>query len=142
MNRPSSIQAETHAGHHDLCFGCGLDNRFGLQLELERAGEGAVAGRFFVKQDHQGPPGLAHNGVLSAALEEAMSIAMDPGLGAALVSLRVDVRGGVPVGTYVGVSARVERRGGSERSATAELRDQKGALVAEAEALFITHDPG
>jgi acyl-coenzyme A thioesterase PaaI-like protein len=136
------IQAERHTGHHDLCFGCGLDNRFGLQLELEPAGDGAVAGRFFVKQDHQGPPGLAHNGVLSAALEEAMSIAMDPGLRAAVATLRVDLRGVVPVGTYVEVRARVERAGGRERSATAELRDQEGTLVAEAEALFTTHDSG
>ena len=36
--------------HHDLCFGCGQANLFGLQLELERTDEG-VAGRFFVKQD-------------------------------------------------------------------------------------------
>ena len=37
--------------HHELCFGCGLANLFGLQLELEPDGEGAVAGRFFLKQD-------------------------------------------------------------------------------------------
>ena len=45
--------------HHDLCFGCGLANVFGLQIELERRDDGSVAGRFFVKQDHQGPPGCA-----------------------------------------------------------------------------------
>jgi hypothetical protein len=43
--------------HHDLCFGCGQANLFGLQLELEPRPEGGVAGRFFVKQDHQGTPG-------------------------------------------------------------------------------------
>jgi rhamnulokinase len=57
--------------HHDLCFGCGTANLFGLQLELEREPDGSVRGRFFVKQDHQGPPGVAHGGVLAAALDEA-----------------------------------------------------------------------
>ena len=45
--------------HHDLCFGCGLANVFGLHLELERTGGGGLSGRFFVKQDHQGPDGSA-----------------------------------------------------------------------------------
>jgi acyl-coenzyme A thioesterase PaaI-like protein len=55
--------------HHELCFGCGQANLFGLQLELEPATGGGVEGRFFVKQDHQGPPGYAHGGVLAAALD-------------------------------------------------------------------------
>ena len=61
-------------GHHDLCFGCGVANLFGLQMELERTGAG-VAGRVFLKQDHQGPGGTAHAGVVAAALEEAMALA-------------------------------------------------------------------
>ena len=61
--------------HHDLCFGCGVANLFGLQMEVEPAEEeGAVSGRFFLKQDHQGPPGLAHGGVLACALDEAMAL--------------------------------------------------------------------
>ena len=40
--------------HHDLCFGCGQTNLFGLLLEVERVDERRVAGRCFIKQDHQG----------------------------------------------------------------------------------------
>jgi acyl-coenzyme A thioesterase PaaI-like protein len=135
------IQAEKRIGHHDLCFGCGLGNRFGLQLELEAAGEGAAAGRFFVKQDHQGPAGLAHGGVLAAALEEAMSLALDSEPATSLASMRIDLHGQAPVGTYVQVSARIERHDGRKRSATAELRDQEGELLAEAETLFVDSGP-
>src|SRR5215210_3384627 len=60
--------------HHDLCFGCGQANLFGLQLELEPRADGGVERRFFVKQDHQGRPGFAHRGVLAAALDEAMAL--------------------------------------------------------------------
>jgi len=59
--------------HHDLCFGCGQANLFGLQAELERRDDGSVAGRVFVKQDHQGPPCYAHGGILAAALDEAIA---------------------------------------------------------------------
>jgi len=37
---------------HELCFGCGPTNRFGLLLEVEEVAPGAVAGRCFIKQDH------------------------------------------------------------------------------------------
>jgi acyl-coenzyme A thioesterase PaaI-like protein len=87
--------------HHDLCFGCGQANLFGLQLELTRAGEG-VEGRFFVKQDHQGPDGHAHPGVLAAALEEALSHA-----GAAATGrIELDLRAPAPVGSFVRVMAQ------------------------------------
>ena len=64
--------------HHELCFGCGNANLFGLQMELEQANgqPGAVTGRFFIKQDHQGLEGSAHAGVMVAALEEAMAMAL------------------------------------------------------------------
>jgi hypothetical protein len=85
--------------HHDLCFGCGQANLFGLQLELTRTGDG-VEGRFFVKQDHQGPDGNAHPGVLAAALEEALTHA-----GATPARIDLELRAPAPVGTFVVVSA-------------------------------------
>jgi hypothetical protein len=88
-------------GHHDLCFGCGLANVFGLHLELERGSGGAVTGRFFVKQDHQGPPGAAHPGVVAAALEEALALQG----GAHPQRLMVEHLGPAPVGTFVEVRA-------------------------------------
>ena len=65
--------------HHDLCFGCGQTNLFGLLLEVERVDERRVAGRCFIKQDHQGPDRrFAHQGVIAAALCEAMALACGP----------------------------------------------------------------
>jgi hypothetical protein len=89
-------------GHHDLCFGCGLANVFGLHLEVERApGGGGVTGRFFVKQDHQGAPGVAHPGVVAAALEEALAIAG----GAYPRRVVVEHHADTPVGTFVEITA-------------------------------------
>jgi hypothetical protein len=72
--------------HHDGCFGCGQANLFGLQLE---------DGRFFVKQDHQGPWGFAHKGIIVAALCEVVDAE----------HLEVEFLAPVPVGVFVHVEA-------------------------------------
>jgi acyl-coenzyme A thioesterase PaaI-like protein len=96
--------------HHDLCFGCGQANLFGLQMEN---------GRFFVKQDHQGPDGTLHPGLLATALIEAISLA-----GGTTSSVRVELRQPVPVGEFVEIEA-------SASEATARLGDE---VVAECRA--------
>jgi acyl-coenzyme A thioesterase PaaI-like protein len=122
--------------HHELCFGCGQANVFGLQLELERAGDG-VAGRFFVKQDHQGPPGYAHGGVIATALDEAMALLLhDEGIRALTASLSVDLSAPVPVGTYVEVSASVVERSGRRLTLEATAAGE-GGLVAAARGTFV-----
>jgi hypothetical protein len=107
--------------HHDLCFGCGQANLFGLQLELLRAGDG-VEGRFFVKQDHQGPDGDAHPGVLAAALEEALAHAG----GGPPARIDLQLVAPAPVGAFVHVSATPGK---------GVLRDAEGRLLARAAAV-------
>jgi acyl-coenzyme A thioesterase PaaI-like protein len=111
------------AEHDDLCFGCGNANPFGLQLEVERV-EGGISGRFFVKQDHQGPGGAAHPGVLTAALEEAMALA------AGGWPPRADVTLGAPapLGSFVAVAAWLEEDG----TVCAAASGERGELIAEA----------
>jgi hypothetical protein len=72
--------------HHDGCFGCGQVNLFGLQLE---------GGRFFVKQDHQGPRGFAHRGIIAAALLEVVDEER----------VEIEFHAPVPVGVFVHVGA-------------------------------------
>jgi acyl-coenzyme A thioesterase PaaI-like protein len=134
------IDAPERIAHHDLCFGCGLANPFGLQLELAAGPEGEVRGRFFVKQDHQGPGGAAHGGVLASALADAMSLAVSPEGTATPTRLELELRAPAPVGTYVQVSARAEGPGAGGRRAAAELRGAGGEPIAEGRAVF--DEPG
>jgi acyl-coenzyme A thioesterase PaaI-like protein len=95
--------------HHELCFGCGRTNLFGLLLEVvpSDSSEGKVAGRCFIKQDHQGPNrGAAHEGVIAAALSDAMALACGPAARASAIELTLV--GDAPVGKFLGVSARIE----------------------------------
>jgi acyl-coenzyme A thioesterase PaaI-like protein len=124
--------------HHDLCFGCGQANLFGLQLELEPAPAGGVEGRFFVKQDHQGPPGYAHGGVLGAALDEAMALLVHhSGTFALTGRLEIDLLAPAPVGTFVTVRAAMESSEESRLHLTAEASDEDGKRLARARGVFV-----
>jgi acyl-coenzyme A thioesterase PaaI-like protein len=124
--------------HHDLCFGCGQANLFGLQLEVERRPGGGVEGRFFVKQDHQGPPGYGHGGVLATALDEAMALLLfDAGTFALTGRLEVDLRAPAPVGTFVHVSAEVVEEGERKLTLRAAARAEDGGELATAKAVFV-----
>ena len=59
--------------HYDRCFGCGRDHPTGLHLQMWGLDdELRVRGSFTVTEHHQGAPGLAHGGVISAAVDEGM----------------------------------------------------------------------
>lgn len=93
--------------HHELCFGCGRQNLFGLLVEVEPEGGGRVAGRCFVKQDHQGfPRGNAHPGIVAAALAEAMSLAR--GADEQMQTLEVRFEGTAPVGEFLELDASAD----------------------------------
>ena len=126
--------------HHDLCFGCGQANLFGLQLEARPEGDGVV-GRFFLKQDHQGPPGTAHGGVLATALDETMSFAASGAAEGAPVmtaGMEVDYLEPAPIGTFVRIEARVESReeGSVRTAATARTVGERAREVARARGTF------
>ena len=123
--------------HHDLCFGCGQANLFGLQLELHSDPRGGVEGRFFVKQDHQGPPGFAHGGVLAAALDEAMALLLHAErIPAVTGRMEVDFLAPAPVGTFVTVRARVLETAARKVTLEADAR-QGEEPVARARATFV-----
>jgi acyl-coenzyme A thioesterase PaaI-like protein len=127
--------------HHDLCFGCGQANLFGLQLELERREGGGVAGRFFVKQDHQGPPGFAHGGVIATALDEAMSLLLHgSGTFALTGRLEVELKAPAAVGTFVEVEADVAEAEGRRVILTASATGEDGP-IATARGTFVEVAP-
>jgi acyl-coenzyme A thioesterase PaaI-like protein len=107
-----------------------------MELTVER--KLAVTGRFQVTEAHQGAPGVAHGGILSAAFDEAMgAIAwylLEP---AVTVQLNVAYRAPVPVGSDVTVRAHLVHEEGRKLfvRGVAELAD--GHEVAEADGIFV-----
>jgi acyl-coenzyme A thioesterase PaaI-like protein len=126
--------------HHELCFGCGQANLFGLQLEVERSPDG-VEGRFFVKQDHQGRPGYAHGGVLAAALDETMALlAFDRGAFVLTGRLEVDLTAPAPVGAFVSVRGRLVEESERTLVLAAEAAGEDGRPLASATGTFVRVD--
>jgi acyl-coenzyme A thioesterase PaaI-like protein len=114
--------------HHELCFGCGQTNLFGLLLEAEPTEHDVVAGRCFIKQDHQGPErGQAHEGIVATALAEAMSLAA--GLDARAQAVTVGFIGSAPVGSFLTVEARIEERDDEAVTLTASARSDGGEVA-------------
>jgi acyl-coenzyme A thioesterase PaaI-like protein len=116
--------------HHELCFGCGRTNLFGLLLEVESIGPRAVAGRCFIKQDHQGARrGTAHEGIVATALAEAMAFAC--GTGATAETLEVTYTAPASVGAFLDIEAQADEA----LSATAHA-SSGGVQVAHATGSF------
>jgi acyl-coenzyme A thioesterase PaaI-like protein len=116
--------------HHELCFGCGRTNLFGLLIDVERTADGAVRGRGFVKQDHQGAVrGTAHEGIITAALSEAMAFAAGSEMRPTAVG--IELQQPVPVGTFVEVEARTVASSGdaAKTTATATVEGQQVAIA-------------
>lgn len=126
--------------HFQLCYGCGVDHPAGLHL-LVHAGEGvSVRSVLTVTEHHQGAPGLAHGGLLSAAVDETLGslnwLLRRP---AVTGRLETDFIRPVPVGSVLHIAAEVVGVAGRKIYATAEgrLESPEGPVALQASAVFI-----
>jgi len=130
---------ELLGAHYDQCFGCG-EQSGGLRLRV-RAGEGVgLTAEFTVDAAHQGAPGLAHGGVLTAALDETLgSLNWLQRVIAVTGRLETDFVRPVPVGTVLHLEARVTAVHGRKIycAATGRIGGPEGPVAVRAEALFI-----
>jgi acyl-coenzyme A thioesterase PaaI-like protein len=131
---------ELLGSHYDQCFGCGDAQPHGLHLAA-RAGEGvSVTAEFTVRSAHQGAPGLAHGGVLAAALDETFgSLNWLLRVIAVTGRLETDFVRPVPVGTVLHIEARCVAVDGRKiySTATARVGGPDGPVALRADALFI-----
>lgn len=129
--------------HSKSCFGCGDEHETGLHM-LIYAGEGlTIDGTLTVTEHHQGAPGLAHGGLLSAAMDEALG-SLNWLLGDPAVTGRLECEflKPVPVGSVLHVHAEIL---GQERrkvftAAAARLNGPDGPVAVDARAIFIQVD--
>ncbi|MET8974840.1 PaaI family thioesterase [Streptomyces sp. NPDC004539] len=126
--------------HYEQCFGCGEGQAHGLHL-TPRAGEGVTAtAEFAVRPAHQGAPGLAHGGVLTAALDELLG-SLNWLLRTVAVTgrLETDFVRPVPIGATLHLAGRVKAVQGRKvySTATGRIGGPEGPVAVRADALFI-----
>lgn len=134
---PFGSKIPSHFGH---CFGCGDLHPTGLHL-VAYAGDGLdITAEFTVTENHQGAPGLAHGGLLSLALDEALGKLMWLLRAPAVTArLETDFLKPVPIGTTLYISARITGRVNRKVYTIAEgrLNSIDGPIAVRAAALYV-----
>jgi acyl-coenzyme A thioesterase PaaI-like protein len=158
---PAAVAADAPAPgsslgqHYHRCYGCGNAVPGGLHMRFT-VGDGVqVVSEFVVTDEHEGAAGLAHGGLLAAALDETQATLLWLlRVPAVTVRLETDFVAPVPVGSTVrieatclgiagrkiytaarGLLAAAHRRSGSGPRAVAGSRSS--TLVLRAAALFV-----
>lgn len=96
------------ASHYRHCYGCGAEHPSGLHMHVVAQEGLTLRATFEVGELHQGAPGLAHGGLLTAAVDETLG-ALNWLLMAPAVTARLETNfvRPVPVGSVLELSARI-----------------------------------
>jgi len=127
--------------HYRSCFGCGEDHPTGLHMQV-RGRKDRVEGSFEVTEHHQGAPGLAHGGVIAAAVDEVMGFLIYLlAAPAVTVHLEVNFRKPVPVGSRLDLETHVDRIDGRKVYSTLTGRVD-GTVHVEASSIYLKVEYG
>lgn len=117
---------------NNFCFACGKDNPHSLKLSFTRDGE-TNSGEFTPLTEHQGFAGIAHGGVLTTVMDEAMAwVLWDQNIGAVAAKLEVRFRKPALIGERLCVKAWKTGERGRTINLEASLSLSTGEVVAEA----------
>ena len=121
------------------CFVCGKENPIGLNLQLYLE-EDKVTGEFTPQLEHQGYRGIAHGGILSSVLDEAM--VWTPKLVREVICIGVELSvrfiNPAHIGEPLDIEAGLVRDRRKVFETTGELRRKDGTIVAKATGKFMT----
>jgi acyl-coenzyme A thioesterase PaaI-like protein len=111
-------------------------------LKFYQNGPGEVLADTTLTSEFQGFPGIAHGGIVTALLDEALGRApmgTDPARTRFLYTARIEVRfrKPVPIGQPIRVLGRIKRERSTIVSAQSSITDLGGEILAEAEGLLV-----
>jgi uncharacterized protein (TIGR00369 family) len=121
------------------CFICGRKNPVGLKIDFYTLAPGRVEATLSIPQTYEGYPGMVHGGILAAILDEVggRSHMTDPNRFMVTAQLNVRFRKPVPTETPLLAVGRAGDRRGRVAEAYAEIQDQTGDVLAEAELVLV-----
>ena len=130
-----------HRDQKNTCFGCGLGNPSGMQLDFHPEtvdGRPGAAATIDVAKKFTGAPTFLHGGIVATILDEAMAKANAVnGIIGVTHRLEVSYRRPVPAEEPVVVSGVLLRKAGRYAYNRAEIRTQNGKLLAEGKGRFV-----
>jgi uncharacterized protein (TIGR00369 family) len=120
------------------CFGCGMANPHGMQLEFYSASDGSVVAQATVAECFESGQGFLHGGIIATLLDEAMSKAMHVNDVLAMTRhIEVDYLRPVPSMKPIRIEARRTHNEGKKQYAHAQILSADGETLATATGLFI-----
>lgn len=135
----ADLKLEVHFDGH--CFGCGPLNPDGLQLKFEPSEDGSVA-EYTVPDRFQSWAGMAHGGIVSLMLDEAVGwAAWHAGHPGVTGRLQVSLRRPLKLGEKVRIVGRVENVRRSLVYVSAVVDGADGTRVADATATLMAVKP-
>ncbi len=123
----------------NFCFACGRDNLHGMHLKFaaDEGGKQFVC-RFRLSNRYTGPPGHCHGGIIATILDDAMSkmnrLYDAP---AATSRMTVEYLRPVPLNKLLQVWSRNVSKRGRRLTHAAEIRDEKGTVLARSRGVFV-----
>ncbi|CAB4820438.1 unannotated protein [freshwater metagenome] len=126
--------------HFAHCFGCGEKHPTGLHLVAHVGNAMDLTAEFVVSENHQGAPGLAHGGLLSVALDEALGKLMWLLRAPAVTArLETDFIKPVPIGSRLFITAEITGQVNRKVycSAVGRLDSSDGEIAVKAAALYV-----
>ncbi|MBZ5631187.1 MAG: PaaI family thioesterase [Acidobacteriia bacterium] len=142
MNKKRQVTGHVHHKHPVLkqhpalrknyCFGCGQDNPEGMRLKfVHDEQQKRFVAHFRLGRRFTGPPRHAHGGIIAVILDEAMSKPSKlRNVLAPTVELTVRYLKPVPLGEKLTASGWEVRVRGREHLRAAEIRNDRGELLA------------
>jgi len=131
--------------HYARCYGCGAAQPAGLHMTFAVGDDVRVISEFVVTPDHEGAPGLAHGGILTAALDETQATLLWLlRMPAVTARLETDFLAPVPIGSIVRIEASclglADRKiyTSAEGVLVAASGDTVGIVALRSAALFVT----
>lgn len=120
------------------CFVCGQQNALGFRLKFDHPEKGRLRSTAVFRPEHQGYRGIVHGGLVATLLDEMMvNLAWIEKTPAVTGELNVRLLKPVTIGEPVSLEGRLERDGGRVLYMTAQARNARGELLAEARASCI-----
>jgi uncharacterized protein (TIGR00369 family) len=149
------VLAPLFHGAQNRCFGCGIANSVGLQLqfsvmpadqadsESDAQPEQQVVAEARISDSYEGPPGCLHGGIIATLLDEAMSKAnRAQGVTAMTRQMQVDYLRPVPSGDEIRIRGWVTRSEGRKHWTSAQIENSLGVVLARATGFFIAIPTG
>lgn len=121
------------------CFGCGLDNKYGLKATFRNMSDGGVEGFFTPGQHHCGYRDVVHVGPITGFISEVMGrVVFQKDQYYLTQSMDITFKCSVSPGTKLHAMAKLKKYSRSHFTSEAKVYGPEGELIAAAEGRFVT----